>query len=150
MTERQSCERRSCGGIVFFSGAGMVKMAASSEIMAAIRTTCDSSVIVSVLYSARKQKQRPTGPGKRGKEMKNKSMNRLELVRWLIAGFLFCMCGVLMQIIAPPTPNYNIEIGIVFFVLMLGFGFAIWRIYNKAREERAAAFREEKRREHEQ
>ena len=79
--------------------------------------------------------------------MKKQSVNKAALVRWMIVGFIFCMSGVLMQIIAPAFPNSAIVTGIVFFVLMLGFGAAICMLRNAIRKERTAAIREEVHRE---
>ena len=82
--------------------------------------------------------------------MKRMSMNKSGLARWMIVGFLFSMCGVLMQIIAPEIPGDATVMGIVFFVLMLVFGAAILKLRAAIREEKLAAAKEQNRREREQ
>ena len=82
--------------------------------------------------------------------MKKLSMNKMELLRWMIAGFLFSMSGVLMQIIAPVIPDRAAVMGIVLFTLMLVFGAAIWKVHNAIHEERAESIREEIQHEREQ
>ena len=75
--------------------------------------------------------------------MKKLSINKIELLRWLVAGFLFSMSGVLMQIIAPAVPDIATAMGIVFFALMLVFVAMISKLCKAIRKERAVAVHKE-------
>ncbi len=75
--------------------------------------------------------------------MKKLRVKKAVMLRWMIAGFIFSMCGVLMQIIAPEFPESAVVIGAVFFALMLVFGAAVWKLHSAIREERTPAVREE-------
>ena len=71
--------------------------------------------------------------------MKKLTMSKTLLFRWMITLFVFCMCGGLMQMIAPEFPEHAIFIGILFFGMAAVLGVVIWKLRIAVREERIAA-----------
>ena len=78
--------------------------------------------------------------------MKKQNIKKETILNWLIAIFVFCMTGGLMQMIAPEFPNHAAFIGLVFFAAAAVLGVVIWRLRIAVREERTAAAREQARR----
>lgn len=74
--------------------------------------------------------------------MKKQNVKRTELVRWMVAWFLFSLSGFLMQIIAPEFPDSAVVLGILFFAMMVTSAAVIWIVGRRNRLERAAAARE--------
>ena len=54
--------------------------------------------------------------------MKKLRINNETLLRWMIVLLVFCMCGVLMQIIAPEFPEHAAAVGILFFAMAAVLG----------------------------
>lgn len=75
--------------------------------------------------------------------MKKLRINSETLLRWMIVLLVFCMCGVLMQIIAPEFPEHAAAVGILFFAMAAVLGVMIWRFRIVVRRERIAAAREQ-------
>ena len=71
--------------------------------------------------------------------MKKLGMNIEALFRFLIGLFVFCMAGVLMQIIAPPFPDRAMFMGILFFATGTILAAVIWMLRPVVRKERLAA-----------
>ena len=75
--------------------------------------------------------------------MKKLRINKEALLRWMIVLLVFCMCGVLMQIIAPEFPAHAVAAGISFFAMSAVLGVMIWRFRIVVRRERLAAAHEQ-------
>ena len=75
--------------------------------------------------------------------MKKLRINKEALLRWMIALLVFCVCGVLMQIIAPEFPEHAVAVEILFFAMAAMLGVMIWRFRIVVRRERLAAAREQ-------
>ena len=92
------------------------------------------------------KKQKQTSPEEEVKKMKKMRMNVEERFHWMIAAFLFCLSGGLIQIIAPAFPNIAAVMGIVFFALTAALGVMIWKLRLTVRKDRAAIARFQARR----
>ena len=80
--------------------------------------------------------------------MKKLNFNTEVVFRFAISAFVFCMTGVMMQIVEPLNPDSATTAGIVFFVLGLVFGAVSWMLRIPVHRERMDAVCEADRRSH--